>query len=84
MYIYHKIVSVVLKEKILKFREYVSAILLFSLWEKTWPFKRNKLESSSPKDAFYQSLVKIGLVVLERNNFKFCQCIFTISELSTL
>ena len=39
--------------------------------------KLNK--SFSPKDAFYQSLVEIGPVVLEKKIFKFRQCMFTIA-----
>ena len=33
---------------------------------------------------FVPSLVEIGLVVLEKKIFKFCQCIFAISQLSPL
>ena len=36
------------------------------------------------KGCFVPSLVEIGPVVLEKKIFKFCQCIFAISQLSTL
>ena len=40
----------------------------------------NKLKSSSPKDAFYQSKVEIGVLVLEKKFLNICQCNFAISK----
>ena len=50
---------------------------------KSLPLHLNKFGCPSPKDALYQSLVEIGLVVLEKIS-KCCQCIFTIPQLSPL
>ena len=41
----------------------------------------NKLEISLHKHTLCQDKVKIGPVVLEKNNFKFSQCVFAISLL---
>ena len=40
----------------------------------------NKLKSSSPKDAFYQSKVEIGVLVLEKKFLNIFQCNFAISK----
>ena len=58
---------------------YFCNCVIISLWKKTWPFDKNKLKSSSPKDAFYQSLVDIVPVVPEKKNLKFRQCLFAIT-----
>ena len=70
--------TVVLEKMIFKFCQCIFTISYLS------PLARkklhlNKLESSSPKDAFVPSLVEIGPVVFEKKIFKLRQCIFVIS-----
>ena len=45
---------------------YFYNFVFISLWKKARTFNMNKLKSSSQKDAFYQSLVEIGTLVLEK------------------
>ena len=48
-----------------KMENLITRFHCISFWRKAWPFKVKKLKFSSPKDAFDQSLVEIGLLVLE-------------------
>ena len=60
---------------------YLCYLVIISPLERAWTFlQSNKLESSSPKDAWCQVWLK--LVVLQEKILKFRQCIFTLSLLS--
>ena len=62
-------------------RRFLNFVNVFS------PFRNHSLEKGrgpSFKGCFVPSLVEIGPAVLEKKNFKFRQCIFTISLLSPL
>ena len=76
--------SVVLEKKIFKFLQCIFTISKLSPLGKGGALHLNKLEYPSPKDALCPSLVENGSVVLDKTILKFHQCIFTISELSSL
>ena len=76
--------SVVLEKKIFKFHQCIFTI------SKLFPFGKGRGPSFEQtwipfiQGCFVPSLVEIGSVVLEKKIFKFCQCIFAISQLSPL
>ena len=62
---------------------YFQYFLIISPWIKAGPFIWTNF-NPLPKGCFVPSLVKIGSVVQEKKIFKFCQCIFAISWLTSL
>ena len=71
-------------------RRFLNCVNVFSLFRNYLPLEKggvlhlNKNEFPSYQGYFEPRLVEVGSVVLEKKIFKFCKCIFAISQLSPL
>ena len=72
-----------MRRRFLKLSIYFHYFITISPWKRAWPFIWTNMISITQR-CFVSSLVEIDPVVLKKQIFKVCQCIFVISLLSPL